>query len=440
MMQVGVIGTGHVGLVSAVCLAALGHRVVGTDQDGEKINVLKKGRSPFFEAGLDDLLSAGLSNGNLSFTPEPEPAVAPADLVLISVGTPPRATGEANLVAVERAARTVARYATGQCLVVEKSTVPTGTASRLMRTLGREHLGSAELHVASNPEFLREGHAVGDFMEPDRILVGAESDWAFDTMRELYEPLLQRGVPLIETDIATAELAKHASNAFLALRISFVNALARLCERSGADVVAVTKVMGADPRIGSSYLDAGIGYGGSCFPKDLNAFERLASQLGYEFPLLSEIARLNDEAVRSAFDKVKDALWNLEDKTVALLGLAFRPGTDDSRFAPALRLASLLLDEGASVVAYDPKAGPSAKASVPEIHLAKDPYEAATGAHCLVVCTEWGEFVDLDLARLRGVMGYPIIVDGRNVFEPEEVAASGFSYYPTGRQPVHQGD
>ena len=430
-MRVGIIGTGHVGIVSAVCLASLGHRVVGTDHDAAKIAMLKDGGAPFFEEGVSELLAGGLDGGALSFSTDPADAISGAQIVLISVGTPPRVTGEANLIAVEQAARTVAQHATGRCLVVEKSTVPTGSAGRLRQTLAREKLGSAELQVASNPEFLREGVAVA--MNPDRILVGADSKWAFATMRELYAPLIGRGVPFIETSIVTAELAKHACDAFLALKVSFVNALARVCERSGADVVDVTRVMGADPRIGGTYLRAGIGYGGSCFSKDLHAFERMTSQLGYDFPLLNEIARLNEEALQSTFEKIKDLLWNLADKTVALLGLAYKPGTDDARFAPGLNLARLLLDEGATVVGYDPRAAASAKVAVPSLLLSADPYAAAHGAHCLVTCTEWDEFADLDLDRIMHAMAYPIVVDGRNIFDPNRMTSLGFSYHGTGR-------
>jgi len=432
-MRVGVFGTGHVGLVSAACLASLGHRVVGTDQDESKIANLKQGSPPFYEPDLHDLLMEGIRSERLSFSTDPAEAIAGATVVLISVGTPPRVTGEANLVAVERAAGIVARHATGKSLVVENSTVPTGTAGRLRAKLAREARAGADLEVASNPEFLREGHAVADFLAPDRILVGADSDWAFGTMRELYAPLVDRGTPLIETDIPTAELAKHACNAFLALKISFVNALARVCELAGADVVDVTDVMGADPRIGPGYVRAGLGYGGSCFPKDLKAFQRLTTQLGYDFPLLEEIARINDEALGAAFDKVKDLLWNLEDKTVALLGLSFRPNTDDARFAPAVGLARLLLDEGAKVVGYDPKARSTAKAMLPEITVVDDPYAAVAGAHCVVLCTEWDEFESLDLDRVRDAMVYPIFVDGRNVFAPERMNSLGFNYHALGR-------
>lgn len=431
-MRVAVIGTGHVGLTTCVTLASLGHTVIGFDADARKVAQLRSGRSPFFEPGMDHLLAQGVAEQKLCFVEEPAPAIAGADIVFICVGTPARADGEANLIAVEAAAREVARQATGPAVVAEKSTVPAGTALRVKRTLLQERHRS-DLAVVSNPEFLREGSAIGDALAPDRILVGADSPWAFGRMRALYEPILAQGCRLIETDLQTAELSKHACNAFLALKVSYVNALARICERTEADIEAVTEVMGTDARIAADFLRAGLGYGGYCFPKDLLAFERLASRLGYEFPLLREIARINDEAVDAVAQKVEDALWNLEGKKIALLGLSFKPGTDDVRFAPALALARRLLSEKARVSAYDPRAMENARVEVPEIEGAAGPYEAATDADCLVVCTEWPEFRKLDLPRLRSLMAYPIVVDGRNLFAPGEMAAAGFIYHATGR-------
>ncbi|HYZ47100.1 MAG TPA: UDP-glucose/GDP-mannose dehydrogenase family protein [Actinomycetota bacterium] len=436
-MRVGVIGTGHVGLITCVSLASIGHEVVGTDADEAKIGRLQAGESPFYEPGVQEMLVDGLASGRLSFTAEPSQAIAGADVVFICVGTPPRADGEANLVAVEHAARTVARHATGPVVVAEKSTVPTGTAARLRRTLARERPDLAsQFDVVSNPEFLREGKALQDSLRPDRILVGAESDRALDKMRELYRPITDEGHELIATDIATSELSKHACNAFLAMKISFSNALARMCEKADADVVAVTKVMGSDPRIGGAFLGAGLGYGGFCFPKDLDAFERLASRLGYAFPLLREVARINEESIDAAIEKVTEALWNLEDKRIALLGLAFKPGTDDVRFAPALTLARRLAANGATVVGYDPQAAAEARAEVPELEIADDPYAAASGAHCTVLCTEWEEFADLDFNKLKEAMVYPVLVDGRNFFDAEAVKEAGFSYYPMGRRHI----
>jgi UDPglucose 6-dehydrogenase len=439
-MRVGVIGTGHVGLVTCVSLSSIGHRVVGTDTDARKIAQLREGTVPFFEPGVQDLMRSGLENGRLNFSDDHREAVRGADVVFICVGTPPRASGEASLVAVEQAARQVARGAEGSLVLVEKSTVPAGTAERLRITLVRERpdLGRS-LQVVSNPEFLREGQALKDALEPDRILIGAESPAAFETMRRLYRPLIEQGTPLVETDIRTAELAKHACNAFLALKISYVNALARLSERAGADVEAVTHVMGADPRIGRDFLGAGLGYGGYCFPKDLLAFERLATRLGYRMGLLPEVARINDEAVEAALEKIREALWNLEGKRIALLGLSFKPETDDIRFSPALLLARLLIQEGATVVGYDPAAGSVAKQELPALEVADNSYEAARGADCVILCTGWGEFRDIDFMKLAEVVAFPILVDGRNFFDPDAALAAGFTYYSMGRPTVSPG-
>jgi len=436
-MKVTVIGTGHVGLITSTTMAYLGHDVIGNDLDQEKIEMLQRGQAPFFEPGLTELLEETLASGKLKFSSDPQEAIKDAEVVFICVGTPPKASGEANLIAVESTAKDVARFAKGKVVVVEKSTVPAGTSARVKRTLQRERPDFADnFSVVSNPEFLREGSGIRDSLEPDRILVGAESPEAFEVMREVYAPLVEQGAKLIETNIETAELSKHACNAFLALKISYMNALARMCERSGGDVDSVAEVMGSDDRIGRSFLNAGLGYGGYCFPKDLQAFERLASRLGYDFTLLKEVERINDEAVTATADKIVDVLWNLDGKRITLLGLSFKPDTDDVRFAPALALGRRLRAEGASVVGYDPQAMANAKSEVPELEVASDPYAAASGSHCLVLCTEWSEFKTLDLDRLKQAMAYPLIVDGRNIFEPEEMEKHGFSYYPTGRSPI----
>ena len=433
-MRVAVVGTGHVGLVTAATLSVLGHEVVGIDEDEEKVGLLRQCKSPFFEPGLQELIEQGTTSGRLRFEADAPDAIAQADVVFICVGTPAKSTGEANLVAVERAARRLAPHLSGPTVVVEKSTVPAGTADRLWQALRLELPDLADdIQVVSNPEFLREGQAVEDSLRPERILVGGRSTKAFEPMRRLYEPLIEDGARFIETDIQTAELAKHACNAFLAMKISYTNALARLCERAGADVTAVADVMGTDPRIGRAFLDAGLGWGGYCFPKDLQAFERLSARLGYDFPLLREVQRINDEAIIATLDKVKDALWNLEDKRIALLGLSFKPRTDDVRLSPALALAGRLLDENADVVGYDPEAGPNAKSELPELEVASDVYDALDGAHCMVVCTEWDEFRSLDLDRAKGALAHPIVVDGRNVFDPTEMKSRGFTYYGTGR-------
>ncbi|HYG71595.1 MAG TPA: UDP-glucose/GDP-mannose dehydrogenase family protein [Actinomycetota bacterium] len=435
-MNVTVMGTGHVGLVTSVALASLGNRVVGTDIDAEKISLLSAGTSPFFEPGLEDALREEMRAGRLSFTEEPGAALRDADVVFICVGTPARENGEANLVAMETSARAIATYAPDGVVVVEKSTVPAGTAERVRATLARHRRGF-QFDVASNPEFLREGTALRDTLEPDRIVIGVESERAGAILRRLYRPLTDKGYRLIETDITTAELAKHASNAFLAMKISYANAIARICERAGADVAAVADIMGTDPRIDRAFLNAGLGYGGYCFPKDVSALAKLASRLGYRFGLLEEVERLNGEAVEAIVTKVEDALWNLEDKRITLLGLAFKPNTDDVRFSPALALARRLMASGASVVGYDPEAAANAKHEVPELELASDPYEAAAGAHCVVLATEWEEFRSLDLVAIRERMASPIVVDGRNALDAGDVARAGFTaYYPTGRPPV----
>jgi UDPglucose 6-dehydrogenase len=437
-MKVGVIGTGHVGLVAAVSFAEMGHRVVGVDADAEKVELLSGGVPPFYEPGVTDLLRKNQAKGRLAFSSRLSEAVSGADVVFICVGTPSRASGEANLAAVEHAAVEVARHVEDQeerrMVLVQKSTVPAGTAGRMRRAVRSASSVAAErVEVASNPEFLREGRGIQDSLNPDRILVGADSVYVFEVMRSLYQPLIDKGCQYIETDVHTAELAKHACNAFLALKISYMNALARVCELAGADVVRVADVMGSDPRIGRAFLDAGLGFGGYCFPKDIQAFQHLASSLGYDFPLLREVARLNQEALEATLAKIEDGLWNLEEKRIALLGLSFKPDTDDVRFAPALALGSRLIQEGARVVGYDPQATMNAKEELPELEIATDPYQAAARAHCLVVCTEWPEFQTLDLDRLHGVMAYPLIVDGRNVFDPQAMAAAGFTHLPTGR-------
>ena len=436
-MRVGVIGTGHVGLVTCVALAEIGHDVVGVDRDQERILKLQDGRAPFFEPGLEPLLEKGLNQRLLAFSVEPESAVADREVVFICVGTPPRTDGQANLVAIESAAREVARAASGELIVAEKSTVPAGTADRIHRTIALEHRSSRNgIEVVSNPEFLREGTAIEDALRPSRILVGANSPRGHEVMRRLYAAAIDAGSPLVETDIRTAELAKHASNAFLALKISYVNALARVCERTGADVDSIADVMGFDPRIGRAFLDAGLGYGGFCFPKDLQAFERLADSVNYDFPLLREIRRLNDQAVEAVFDNVEDGLWNLEGKRVALLGLSFKPGTDDVRLSPSLALARRLIDAGATVAAFDPEAMMAAKEELPELELASDVFGAANDAHCVVLCTSWPQFRNIDLDLLKEVMAYPMVVDGRNMYDPAEMGARGFTYYPTGKPPI----
>jgi UDPglucose 6-dehydrogenase len=437
-MKIAVVGTGHVGLITCVSFAAVGHEVTGTDADDDKILQAADGQMPFFEPGVEEVMREQLRNGRLRFTSSMAEAVDGAEVVFICVGTPPRASGAANLVALEQAARDVARVATGPLVVVEKSTVPAGTADRLYRTLLLERPDLAgSIDVASNPEFLREGRALEDALRPERILVGTRSEHGRDVMRRVYAPFAEDAVRIIETDIVTAELAKHASNAFLALKISYANMLARICDRAGGDVEAIADVMGADARIGRAFLGAGLGYGGYCFPKDLEAFDALARQLGYDVPLLREVARINLEAVDAAVEKVREAVWNFEDKRIAILGLAFKAGTDDVRFSPAIALAKRLLEEGAAVVAYDPVAAANAKDECLDLGIAENPYDAATNAHCLVVATDWDEFADLDFVKLNELMSFSVVVDGRNFLDPAVVVPAGFQYIPMGRPPTH---
>ena len=426
------------GLVTSATLAHLGHEVAAVDVAAEKIAMLERGETPFFELGLDDLIAAGVSRRFLRFSTDPAAVIIGAEVVFICVGTPPELSGEANLEAVDRSAADIARYASGPIVVVEKSTVPAGTAARVRDALRRGRPDVA-FHVVSNPEFLREGQAVNDSLEPERILVGADDETGFDVMRRLYEPLTAKGHRLIQTDVVTAELSKHACNAFLALKISYANALARICELVGADVMSVTEVMGADARIAPAFLAAGLGYGGYCFPKDLAAFEAFVGKLGYRFSILPEIARINDEAIDAVVTKVRSVVPELPGKRICVLGLSFKPDTDDVRLSPALEVARRLIDLGADVVGYDPMAGPSAQREVPSLIVTQDPYDAAEGAQVLVLATAWDEFRLLDLARLREVMARPVIIDGRNLWDPQAVVEAGFAYLPTGRSPAGPG-
>ncbi len=434
-MKVAVIGVGHVGLVTAATLAHFGHEVLGLDEDASKIESLERGVAPFYEPGLQDLLDEVLGSGKLRFTRDAARAIDGADCAFICVGTPARADGEANLLAVEKAALAVAGNATGDIVVIQKSTVPVSTADRLHLMFAKATIHNVRL--VSSPEFLREGAAVEDSLNPDRILVGSDDPRAHELMKELYAPVLGDSCRYFEVDIHTAELAKHACNAFLALKISFANALARVCEASGADVDAVADIMGSDHRIGREFLNAGLGYGGYCFPKDLLAFKAVAGRLGYEFGLLEEVIKINRGALQAAVDKIKDALWNVESKKILLLGLSFKPGTDDVRESPSLNLARALTRLGANVVGHDPQANKFAVRELPGLQVVDDLYEGADGAHCIVICTEWPEFKDLDLVRLKGIVTLPIIVDGRNLLNEEAVVGAGFSYIPTGRPPVN---
>ena len=447
-MHVSVIGTGYVGLVTGACLAEIGHRVVCMDDDAGKIETLCQGRIPIYEPHLLDLVARNRAGGRLHFTSDVTEAVREAAVIFICVNTPPRPDGEADLCYVELAVRRIAEHATRDTIITEKSTVPIQTGQWIEKTLAiYKKRPGIEFEVASNPEFTREGMAVEDFLHPDRIVIGVSSARAEAALRELYAPIVEgrfrcpihtecrqdRAVPFLVTDIASAELIKHASNSFLALKITFANAVADVCEAAGADIQEVVKGVGLDKRIGRAFLNAGIGFGGSCFPKDLRAFIKIAEKNGYEFALLKEVERINRQRQALVVEKLKAALWVLKGKRIGLLGLAFKPNTDDVREAPALQVARHLLEEGAHVQGYDPQAGAKAKQALPDLLVCPDPYAAAREAEALVLCTEWPEFTGLDWARLRAEMVRPLILDGRNALEREQLMALGFEYIGIGR-------
>lgn len=444
-MKVGIIGSGHVGLVAGACLAEIGHGVVCSDIDERKIELLRKGISPFYEPGLDELVVRNHDAGRLSFTTAMPPAVDDAQVVFICVGTPTTETGEANLCYVDRVAGEVGSLLSGWKVVVEKSTVPVRTGVNVRRAIERAS-GTADFEVVSNPEFLREGSAVEDFLFPDRIVVGVETGRGAAAMRELYRPIMEQSfdraltheprlasVPMIVTNVHSAELIKHAANSFLALKISYINALANVCELAGADVEEVAEGLGLDRRIGKAFLHAGAGYGGYCLPKDIEAFYQICRELGYDFRLLRDVIEINDRQKRQIVQRVVDALWVLRGKTVAVLGLAFKPETDDMRAAPSIDIIRALQEQGAHIQAYDPHATETARRVLPDITYCADPYEAATGADALVLMTEWDEFRGLDLPRLRDAMRLPVVIDGRNVFHPGTMSELGFEYTCVGR-------
>jgi UDPglucose 6-dehydrogenase len=445
VMRISVIGAGYVGLTTAACLSEIGHQVLCADSDIDKITNLQNGRLPFFEPYLDDLVKRNAANHRLEFT-TPARAVEEGKAIFICVGTPPRENGEADLSAIESVARLIAQAGRGYRLIIEKSTVPVHTARRLWKHLSIYNANGLEFDVASNPEFLREGSAVEDFFHPDRIVLGAESPRAIDLLQEIYRPVVDprsscpvhaqcpssREVPVIVTDTNSAELVKHASNSFLAVKISFINLIADACEAAGADISKVAEGIGSDRRIGKAFLNPGIGFGGFCFPKDLQAFVRIGEQLGCDFSLLKEVEKINLRRAEQFVSKIKKELWVLRGKTLAVWGLAFKPNTDDVRFAPALGIIRRLLAEGANIHAYDPEAMEKAKQELPEITYCETPYEAAKGAEAILVLTEWDEFRDINWARVVKRVARPLIVDGRNYYSAEEVAAHGFAYVGIG--------
>jgi len=447
-MKICIVGTGYVGLVAGTCLAEIGHRVVCVDDDRQKIEVLRSGEMPIYEPGLEELVARNVGEDRLAFTADLKEGIEAATAVFICVGTPPLEDGDADLSAVEQVARRIGELSSSYKLVVEKSTVPVQTGMWIEKTLRvYGDGGQVEFDVASNPEFLREGSAVVDFLHPDRIVVGVGHPRAERLLREMYDPIIRRTfvcpvhstcsatepVPFVVTDIRSAELIKHASNAFLATKISFINGVADLCELVGADVELVAEGMGLDARIGRAFLKAGLGFGGFCFPKDLQAFVKIAEKCGHDFRLLREVDRINQARIPQAIKKLKDQLWILKEKVVGVLGLAFKPDTDDVRYSPAIALVKQLLGEGVSVRAYDPKAMEKARGEIPSAMFCRDPYEAVTGADAVVVATEWKEFESLDLTRMKTLMRRPLILDGRNLFNREKMKSMGFEYLGIGR-------
>lgn len=425
------IGTGYVGLVTGTCFAELGHQVTCLDNDLEKIANLKIGQIPIYEPGLQELFAKNTKAGGLQFTDDFRGAIESAEVIFITVGTPDKGNGEADLSAIEAVTQKIGSLINGYKLVVEKSTVPVETGKWIERVIRTNNRNGAHFEVASNPEFLREGSAVEDFMRPDRIVIGVESPRAEKILRELYSSF---SAPIIATDIKSAELIKHASNSFLSTKISFINAIANICERVGADVVKVAEAIGLDRRIGKDFLNAGLGFGGSCFPKDLAAFIRLGEKVGYDFKLLKAVEEINREQNRLVTKKIENALWTIEGKTVGILGLAFKPGTDDLRNAPCLGVIEFLLREGARVKAYDPQAMEKAKKIFPQLSYCADPYEVARESDCLVLVTEWDEFKRLQFSTIKTVMKQPILVDARNLYNPLEMKQLGFNYIGIGRK------
>jgi UDPglucose 6-dehydrogenase len=453
--KIAVLGLGHVGLPTAVGFSSLGWDVIGADEDAAKIDLIKAGKVPFFEPGLDDLLTRSLASGKFQATSEVTWAIRAATVVFICVGTPQRDDGAADLSQIEAISRTIGRNLNGYKLVVEKSTVPAITALWIQRTIlrysalkasetggsgngmapsgGAESLAS-DFDVASNPEFLQEGQAIENFFEPCRIVIGADSERARSILRSLYSGLRR---PMVVTDVTTAELIKHAANAFLSTKISFINMVADICDAVGADVTRVAEGLGLDPRISPAFLNAGIGFGGYCFPKDLRALAHLAEQEGVDCSLLRAVERINTLRVEVFLGKVRNSVWVVSGKKLGVLGLAFKPNTDDIREAPSLKIVDALHREGAELRLHDPWAMPAAKALFPpeagRIAYCESPYEVARGAEALLLLTEWDEYRHLDLRRLRDLMQVPVLIDGRNFFAPEEAGQAGFSYSGMGR-------
>ena len=449
-MRLSVIGCGYVGLVTGACLAEAGHEVVCTDIDRDRIAKLQAGGVPIYEQHLEQILTSARNAGRISYTADVGEAIRGGEAIFICVGTPPKESGEADLSAIDHVARQIAAEARTPKLVIEKSTVPARTGLELSRALSAySRKSNIKFRVASNPEFLREGTAVRDFLHPDRIVVGVEDSSSAAELREVYRPILEKSfhcpvhngtcppsqkAEFLVTTISSAELIKHASNSFLALKISYSNVIADLCEKTGANVEEVTRAMGLDPRIGGQFLKAGLGYGGFCFPKDVQAFIYLAARVGVDFAILKAAEHVNKQRIERFFEKIHQGLWVVKGKRLAVLGLAFKPNTDDIRFAPALEVVKGLIAEGAVVHATDPEAMSRTKALFPELHYHEDPYDALRDADAALICSEWDSFRILDWARAGSLMARKLVIDGRNLLTPQDMRNLGFEYFSFGRE------
>lgn len=436
-MDITIIGTGYVGLVTGTCLAEFGHDVTCVDKVAEKIEQLQNGRIPIYEPGLEALVSKNVSEGRLNFTTGLAESVPQAEAVFIAVGTPTsrRGDGYADLSYIFEASREIAPHLTGYTVIIDKSTVPVGTATQVERIIRQENPG-ADFDVASNPEFLREGAAINDFMRPDRVVIGVKTERARQVMQEIYKPLYLLDTPIVSTTVETAELIKYAANAFLAVKISFINEIANVCEAVGADISALAKAIGMDGRIGGKFLHPGPGYGGSCFPKDTLALMRIVQEYGESLRIVAAAVEVNAAQKARMVKKIRDMLGGSEaGKTIAVLGLTFKPETDDMRDAPAVSILPALLEKGARIRAHDPKGMEEAKKYLPpEVEYVRNAYEACAGADAVVLLTEWNQYRALDLAQIRASMNNPVFIDLRNVYDPEKMKAEGFQYTGVGRK------
>src|SRR6266513_473003 len=431
-MDLSIIGSGYVGLVTGACFADVGHNVTCVDNDAHKIEVLRAGRVPIYEPGLEELIHRNVAADRLRFSGSIKEGVDSSQIVFIAVPTPPQSDGSVDLSFIETVAREIAGGLPDYRVIVDKSTVPVKTGEKVAESIKRYNRHGAKFDVVSNPEFLREGCAVADLMHPDRIVIGAQSEQAIDLMKKVYEPFM---APILVTDISSAELIKHCANSFLALKISYVNAVSRICEASGADVEKVADGIGMDHRIGRDFLNAGIGYGGSCFPKDIAAFIAISEQLGTPFALLKEVQRINEGQKARFLKAIRDTLWVLREKRIAVWGLTFKPDTDDIRSSVAIELVEQLLREGAHVVAYDPKGMQKARSikAIADAEFASSALEAVSDAEALVIATEWNEFANVDLTVVKEKMRTPIVFDGRNLLDPRTMGRLGFHYHSIGR-------